>query len=234
MRSQSKPEFQQDLVGLLGESRRGPGLRRGDVELHRVGDQFEFARLHEVLVGPDLASSAACRVSCTGAHGPASVANRSLHSASGRLAIASVRISTAVRGVLGDRLDGGEPRIVGEFVEVHVPAHVGPELGGLHHHEGDVAVVGGRVHADQRVDRRAVHAGRRRHHPLTEVLGQRDRVPHRPQAAAQQRHVDDRRFAGALALEQRGRDAAREVGAGDGVAVGRPGRADHALACPAG
>ena len=107
-------------------------------------------------------------------------------------------------------------------------AHVGPELGGLHHHERDVAVVRGRVQPDQRVDRRSVHTGRERLHALAEVLGQRDGVAHRPQAAAEQRDVDDRRLAGALPLEQRRGDAARQVGAGDGVAVGRSRRTDHA------
>ncbi len=40
-------------------------------------------------------SAAACSVSCTGAHGPASVANRVDHSARVRVAIALPRISTA-------------------------------------------------------------------------------------------------------------------------------------------
>ncbi len=36
-------------------------------------------------------------------------------------------------------------------------------------------------------------------------------VRQRPHRGAEQRHVDDGRLAGALALEQRGRDSAREV-----------------------
>ncbi len=54
MRSQSSPEFHQDLVGLLGESGGRPGLRGGDIELDRVGDQFEFARADQIFVGPNL------------------------------------------------------------------------------------------------------------------------------------------------------------------------------------
>ncbi len=119
-------------------------------------------------------------------------------------------------------------------VEVDVPAHVGPELRRLHHHQGDVAVVGGRVHPHQRVDRRAVHARRGLHHQLAEVAGQRDGVAHRPQPAAQQGNVHDRRLAGALALEQRGRDAAREVGARDGVAVRRARAGRSCRRCRAG
>ncbi len=47
-------EFLEDLVGLLGEAGRGPGAGGGDVELHRVGHQLQFARPHQVIVGPHL------------------------------------------------------------------------------------------------------------------------------------------------------------------------------------
>lgn len=59
------------------------------------------------------------------------------------------------------------------------------------------------------------------------MIGQRDGVAQRPQTAAQQRDVDDGRFAGALPLEQCRRDPAGQVGARDGVTVGRSGRGDH-------
>src|ERR1700722_14392579 len=49
-----EPEFHQDFVGLLSEPRRGSRYRCGHIELHRVGDQFEFARLYYIVIGPDL------------------------------------------------------------------------------------------------------------------------------------------------------------------------------------
>src|ERR1700733_12974155 len=49
-----EPEFHQDFVGLLGEPRRGSRYRRGHIELHRVGDQSEFAGLYYIFIGPDL------------------------------------------------------------------------------------------------------------------------------------------------------------------------------------
>ena len=229
IRSQSKSEFQQYFVSLLRKSRSGAGLRRTHIELHRIRDQFELTR-----TAPDNRSRGSARprqpAGCPAPAPTDRAVSRTVRSTptSGRLLIASLEDLRCGRRVLGDRLDGRKARIVGQFVEIHVLADIRPELGGLHHHEGDVAVVGRRVEPDQRVDRRSVHTGREGLHPLTEVLRQGHRVSERPQAAAQQRDVHHRWLTGALPLQQRGGDPAREVGAGDGVAVGRSGRADHA------
>ena len=129
-------DFHQDLVGLLGESGRGPGVRGGDIELDRIGDQLEFARADDCSLARICASSAACSVSCTGAHGPASVANRSLHSASVRVAMALVESSTA-SDVLAAMLSTGVAKrgSSANAWQVDVAARVRPELVGLHHHE---------------------------------------------------------------------------------------------------
>src|SRR6202795_399079 len=49
-----EPEFHQDFVGLLSEPRCGSRYRCGHIELHRVGDQFEFACLYYIFIGPEL------------------------------------------------------------------------------------------------------------------------------------------------------------------------------------
>ena len=51
----------------------------------------------------------------------------------------------------------------------------------------------------------------------------RDAAAHRPHGRREQRHVDDVRLAGALAVQQRGRDAAGDGHGADRVAVGGPG-----------
>ncbi len=89
-------------------------------------------------------------------------------------------------------------------------AHVGPELRRLHHDERNVAVIGSAVDPpNERIDRRSMYAGRLGDQPLLQVRGERDGVPHRPQATAEQRHVHHRRRTGAFPLQQSRGDTPR-------------------------
>ena len=110
-----------------------------------------------------------------------------------------------------------------------MPAHVRPELRRLHHHERDVAVVGRRVHADQRVDRRARArpAGAPSAGSRCLVSATVWPIDHSPLPSSETSTTDGSpvrsRFSSAAAIPP-----ARLV-PGDGVAVGRSGRADHAV-----
>src|ERR1700722_3877991 len=123
-----EPEFHQDLVGLLSEPRRGPRDRCGHIELHRVGDQFKFACLYYILIGPDL-SVAGCLQG---------VLHRRPRSGERRETFTPFRESAGtdrlaedlhgLRGVGGDLLVGVEPGVVGQLRLVDVLARGAPTL----------------------------------------------------------------------------------------------------------
>ncbi len=130
-------EFQQDLVGLLGEAGcRSGAAARSTSNCTGLATSSSSPACTMYSLARTWASSAACRVSCTGAHGPASVAKRSLHSGRvrvrDRLARGSRRppaVCSAIDSAVANR--GSSTR----SSTVDVPADVGPELRRLHHDE---------------------------------------------------------------------------------------------------
>ena len=95
---------------------------------------------------------------------------------------------------------------------------VGPEHVRLQHHQREEAAILGAVHVDQRVRHLITRTARHLRHaeePSGQDVGARG-----PHAQGQQRRVDDGRLAGALPVEQRGGDAARDGQAPHQVAEG--------------
>ena len=235
MRSQSRPSSSRISSVCSAKAGRRPGVRCGDVELHRVGDQFELARLHDVFVGPDLGVLGRLQ----------RVLHRRPRPGQRGEALAPLRQGTLRHRLLED-LDGRlrcsrrstrRSRTAGRR-----PARRGPCACTRRPRTWSAASSRRRCSGRRRSGTAPTSGligepctpGGQASSPLVEVVGQRDGVAHRPQPAAEQRDVDHRRFAGALALEQRRGDAAGEVGAGDGVAVGRARAGRSCPACPAG
>ncbi len=134
-------------------------------------------------------------------------------------------------GVGSQQFDGNETRVVDEVGTVQVRTRVGPKALGLHLHQRDVTVVGGAVHTYQRIAHRPGGSGRCTDQRLVVLHRHRDAHAHRPQTAAQQRHVDHRRFTGAQLLHQRGSNASGEVRARNGVAIRGRRAAESCLPC---
>ena len=113
----------------------------------------------------------------------------------------------------------GEARVGPELGPPDRDAELGPVAAGLQAAEGERALVLGLVVAHQRVQPRRV---RRRAAPRR-VADERERegLAHGPHAGAEQRDVDGRRLAGALAVEERAHDAAGDGHGADGVAEAR-------------
>ena len=95
-----------------------------------------------------------------------------------------------------------------------------PEALRLQHHEDEPLAVGAEVGADERV-RRARHVARGGQHEAVHERGG-DVGRQHPERGAEERDVDLEPLAGAFALEERGRDPARDRHAADEVAERRP------------
>ena len=119
----------------------------------------------------------------------------------------------------------GEARVGAELGPADGHAELGPVAAGLQAAERERALVLGLVVAHQRVQPRRV--GRRAAPRRAADEREGEGLAHGPHAGAEQRDVDRRRLAGALAVEQRAHDAAGDGHGPDGVAEARARGADE-------
>ena len=172
-------------------------------------------------------SAAASSVSWTTVHWPTKSARRSRHSLEGPLGERVAQDLDGFGAVGHERRVVGEARVGGELGSVDDLAHGRPVLAGLEAGERQEAPVLGQVVADEGVGPEP--AGRRSRHRDVHQQRQRHRLAHRPEAGAEQRHVDDGRLAGALAVEERAHDPAGDRHRADRVAEAGTGRAGHVV-----